>query len=277
MELDGPDPVHGTVVAGTRDSVQRRAGPGTPPAGWRRPGWTSSLRIIASWRMRWLTASTCCCISAARSATYPSPRSPAGCVTARRPGCPAAPGPTAARVRLRSWVHPGGLPPPGRPGRGRNLPAGGPRRRGRPALAGHPDPAARPGLGQHHRRRVPGGDQGLPGPPVPAPMGRVRLIIGRLGADPALLEPTPIPDPAGRPADRGAARGVRRGGQYPGRHPHRPPGRARAIGYTRTATARDQLTAAGADASTASMTQFAGAVYTTELRRRRGRSRGPGR
>jgi hypothetical protein len=31
---------------------------------------------------------------------------------------------------------------------------------------------------------------------------RVRLIIGRLGADPALLEPTPDPHPSGRPAAR---------------------------------------------------------------------------
>ena len=53
---------------------------------------------------------------------------------------------------------------------------------------------------------------------------------------------------------------------------------ARAIGYARTSAATDQLTAAGADASTASMTQFAGAAYTTEQRRRRhGRRPGPGR
>ena len=48
------------------------------------------LAHFASWRMRWLTASTCCCISAAQSATYPSPRSPAGCVTCwptRASGC----------------------------------------------------------------------------------------------------------------------------------------------------------------------------------------------
>lgn len=52
---------------------------------------------------------------------------------------------------------------------------------------------------------------------------------------------------------------------------------ARAIGYARTAAARDQLTAAGVAASTASMTELAGAAYSTELRRRHCRCRGPGR
>jgi beta-phosphoglucomutase-like phosphatase (HAD superfamily) len=106
-------------------------------------------------------------------------------------------------------------------------------------------------------------------------MDRVRLIIGRLGADPALLEPTPVPilqaaqllgvpPPAcavvaSTPEDIRAARQAG----------------ARAIGYARTAATRDQLTAAGADAS---MTMFAGAAYTTEQRRRRhGRRTGPGR
>jgi phosphoglycolate phosphatase len=111
----------------------------------------------------------------------------------------------------------------------------------------------------------------------PHQMGRVRLITGRLGADPALLEPTPIPilqaaqllgvPPAACAVVASTPDGIRTARQAG----------ARAIGYARTATARDQLTAAGADASTASMTEFAGAAYSTELRRRRGRGRGPGR
>lgn len=113
----------------------------------------------------------------------------------------------------------------------------------------------------------------------PHQMGRVRLITGRLGADPALLEPTPIPisqaaqllgvPPAACAVVASTPDGIRTARQAG----------ARAIGYARTATAtaRDQLTAAGAHASTASMTEFAGAAYSTELRRRRGRGRGPGR
>ena len=101
----------------------------------------------------------------------------------------------ATRMRScgSSWR---GLPRPGRPGRGRNLPAGDPRRRGRPATPRASGTTGRPGLGQHHRHDVcSGGDQGLPGLALyrQRHMGRVRLIIGRLGADPALLEPTPIP------------------------------------------------------------------------------------
>jgi beta-phosphoglucomutase-like phosphatase (HAD superfamily) len=108
-------------------------------------------------------------------------------------------------------------------------------------------------------------------------MGRVRLITGRPGAHPALLEPTPIPilqaaqllgvPPAACAVVASTPDGIRTARQAG----------ARAIGYARTAAARDQLTAAGADASTARMTEFAGAAYSTELRRRRGRGRGPGR
>ena len=106
----------------------------------------------------------------------------------------------------------------------------------------------------------------------PHQMGRVRLITGRLGADPVLLEPTPIPvlqaaqrlgaPPAACAVVASTPDGIRAARQAG----------ARAIGYARTAAARDQLTAAGADASTASMTQFAGAAYW-----RRGSDRGPAR
>lgn len=108
-------------------------------------------------------------------------------------------------------------------------------------------------------------------------MGRVRLIIGRLGADPALLEPTPIPilqaarllgvPPAACAVVASTPDSIRAARQAG----------ARAIGYARTAAARDQLTAVGAAASTASMTELAGAAYSAELRRRHGRRRGSGR
>ncbi len=100
----------------------------------------------------------------------------------------------------------------------------------------------------------------------------VRLIIGRLGADPALLEPTPVPimqaaqllgvPPAACAVVTSTPHGIRAARQAG----------ARAIGYARTAAARGQLTAAGADATTTSMTQFAGAAYWE-----RGSGRGPGR
>ena len=102
----------------------------------------------------------------------------------------------------------------------------------------------------------------------PRQMDRVRLIIGRLGADPALLEPTPIPisqaaqllgvPPAACAVVASTPDSIRAARQAG----------ARAIGYACTAAARDQLTAAGADASTASMTGLAGAAYFTEQRRR---------
>jgi beta-phosphoglucomutase-like phosphatase (HAD superfamily) len=108
-------------------------------------------------------------------------------------------------------------------------------------------------------------------------MDRVRLVIRRLGADPALLEPTPVPilqaaqllgvPPGACAVVASTPDGIRAARQAG----------ARAIGYARTA-ARDQLTAAGAAASTASMTEFAGAARLTELRRRRRpRRNGPGR
>ena len=108
-------------------------------------------------------------------------------------------------------------------------------------------------------------------------MDRVRLVIGRLGADPALLEPTPIPilqaaqllgvPPAACAVVASTPDGIRAARQAG----------ARAIGYARTAAAGDQLTAAGAAAITDDMTALAGAAYSTELRRRYGRRRGPGR
>jgi beta-phosphoglucomutase-like phosphatase (HAD superfamily) len=106
-------------------------------------------------------------------------------------------------------------------------------------------------------------------------MGRVRLIIGRLGADPALLEPTPVPilqaarllgvPPAACAVVASTPDGIRAARQAG----------ARAIGYARTAAARDQLIVVGADASTASMTGLAGAAYYTELRRRGQARSGP--
>jgi hypothetical protein len=50
----------------------------------------------------------------------------------------------------------------------------------------------------------------------PRERDRVRLVIGRLGADPALPGVHPHPGPAGRSAAGGAALGVCRGGQHPG-------------------------------------------------------------
>ena len=93
----------------------------------------------------------------------------------------------------------------------------------------------------------------------PHQMGRVRLITGR-PAGPALLEPTPIPilqaarllgvPPAACAVVASTPDGI----------PTARQAGARAIGYA--CTARDQLAAAGAgaDASTASMTEFAGAA-----------------
>jgi hypothetical protein len=99
-------------------------------------------------------------------------------------------------------------------------------------------------------------------------MDRVRLIIGRLGADPALLEPTPIPilqaaqllevPPAACAVVASTPDSIRAARQAG----------ARAIGYACTAAATDQLTAAGAAASTDSMIELAGAAYLSEQRRR---------
>jgi beta-phosphoglucomutase-like phosphatase (HAD superfamily) len=99
----------------------------------------------------------------------------------------------------------------------------------------------------------------------------VRLVIARQGADPAILEPTPIPvlqaaqllgvPPsacavvASTPAD---IRSARLAG-------------ARAIGYARHPATRQRLTAAGAEAATDSITELAGSAYRTAIRRRAAR------
>jgi phosphoglycolate phosphatase len=95
----------------------------------------------------------------------------------------------------------------------------------------------------------------------PRERDRVRLVIARLGADPAILEPTPIPvlqaaqllgvPPsacavvASTPADIHSARLAG----------------ARAIGYACDPAARQRLTAAGAEAGTASIIELAGSAY----------------
>jgi beta-phosphoglucomutase-like phosphatase (HAD superfamily) len=95
----------------------------------------------------------------------------------------------------------------------------------------------------------------------PRERGRVRLVIARLGADPAILEPTSIPvlqaaqllgvPPsacavvASTPAD---IRSARLAG-------------ARAIGYACGPAARQRLTAAGAEAATASINELAGSAH----------------
>ena len=108
----------------------------------------------------------------------------------------------------------------------------------------------------------------------PRERDRVRLIIARLGADPALLEPTPIPvlqaaqllavPPsacavvASTPAD---IRSARLAG-------------ARAIGYACDPATRQRLTAAGAEAAIASINGLTGgarlAAALTAARRRAG-------
>ena len=50
----------------------------------------------------------------------------------------------------------------------------------------------------------------------PRERDRVRLVIARQGADPAIFEAHPHPGPAGRSAPGSAALGVCRGGQHPG-------------------------------------------------------------
>lgn len=108
-------------------------------------------------------------------------------------------------------------------------------------------------------------------------MDRVQLIIGRPGADPAPLEPTPVPIlqaarllgvPPGTCAVVASTPDSIRAARQAG---------VRAIGYARTAAAAEQLTAAGADASTDSMTRLAAAAYGTEQRRRYDRRHRPGR
>ena len=107
-------------------------------------------------------------------------------------------------------------------------------------------------------------------------LSRVRLIIARIGADPAMLPPSPTPitqaalllgaEPgacavvASTPADIESARLAG----------------ARSIGYAFTPAARERLTAAGADVTIASMNELAGSVYFTSLRAHTRRSSEPG-
>ena len=101
----------------------------------------------------------------------------------------------------------------------------------------------------------------------PRERDRVRLVIARQGADPAILEPTPIPvlqaaqllgvPPsacavvASTPAD---IRSARLAG-------------ACAIGYARDPATRQRLTAAGAEAATDSITDLAGSACCAAKRR----------
>ena len=102
----------------------------------------------------------------------------------------------------------------------------------------------------------------------PRERDRVRLIIARHGADPAILEPTPIPvlqaaQLLGVPASACAVvastpadiRSARLAG-------------ARAIGYARDPATRQPLTAAGAEAATADIDKLAVSAYLTAVHRR---------
>ena len=105
----------------------------------------------------------------------------------------------------------------------------------------------------------------------PRKRDQVRLVIARHGADPAMLEPTPIPvlqaaqllgvPPsacavvASTPAD---IRSARLAG-------------ARAIGYARDPATRQRLTAVGAEAATDGITELAGSACCAAKRRRSAR------
>jgi len=102
----------------------------------------------------------------------------------------------------------------------------------------------------------------------PRERDRVRLVIARHGADPAILEPTPIPvlqaaQLLGVPASACAVvastpadiRSARLAG-------------ARAIGYARDPATCQRLTAAGAEAATDSITELAGSACSAAVRRR---------
>ncbi len=103
----------------------------------------------------------------------------------------------------------------------------------------------------------------------PRERDRVRLVIARLGADPAILEPTPIPvlqaaQLLGVPASACAVvastpadiRSARLAG-------------ARTIGYARDPATRQRLTDAGAEAATDGITELAGRAYLAAAIRRR--------
>lgn len=105
----------------------------------------------------------------------------------------------------------------------------------------------------------------------PRERDRVRLVIARHGADPAILEPTPIPvlqaaqllgvPPsacavvASTPADIHSARLAG----------------ARAVGYACDPAIRQRLTAAGAEAATDYIVAIAGSAYLSAARRRAAR------
>jgi hypothetical protein len=97
---------------------------------------------------------------------------------------------------------------------------------------------------------------------------RIRLIIARHGADPALLEPTPVPvlqaagilaaAPSACVVVASAPAGIqaaRRAG-------------AHVIGYAPEPTTRQLLTAAGAEVTIGSMPRLAGSVHLAALRRK---------
>jgi beta-phosphoglucomutase-like phosphatase (HAD superfamily) len=103
--------------------------------------------------------------------------------------------------------------------------------------------------------------------------GQIRLIIARQGADPAILEPTPIPvlqaaQLLGIPPPQCAVVA-----STPAEiHSAREAG-AHAIGYAWEPATSQRLTAAGAEAVTVGITALAGSAYRTALRRRTARRR----
>lgn len=99
----------------------------------------------------------------------------------------------------------------------------------------------------------------------PRERDRVRLVIARLGADPALLEPTPIPVlqaaqllgvPPSACAVVASTPAEIRSARLAG---------ARAIGYACDPATRQRLTAAGAEAATASIAGLASSAYLAAL------------
>jgi beta-phosphoglucomutase-like phosphatase (HAD superfamily) len=102
----------------------------------------------------------------------------------------------------------------------------------------------------------------------PRERDQVRLVIARHGADPAMLEPAPAPVrqaaqllgvlPSACAVVASTPAGIR-GARLAG---------ARAIGYARDAATLQRLTAAGAEAVTASITELAGSAYRAAARRR---------
>ena len=105
----------------------------------------------------------------------------------------------------------------------------------------------------------------------PRERDQVRLIIARHGADPAILEPTPIPVlqaaqllevPASACAVVASSPADIRSARLAG---------ARVIGYARDPATRQHLTAAGAEAATADINELAVSAYLAAVRRRSAR------